>query len=88
MKLVKIGSIIKSECEKQRINIMWDGECLCLSSGEKISDGQAETLEEARKVALALWGGSQCWQYAPAVRYNSLGVLVLENRPRYIRAGR
>ncbi len=77
MKLVKIGSIIKNGCKKQRINIMWDGECLCDTKGNRIDDGQAETREEARKLAAWLWSGS-VWGYSPACHYNSLGVLVLE----------
>lgn len=84
MKLLKVGSIIKNECKKQRINIMWDGECLCDTKGNHIDDGQADTFEKAQQLAPKLW----CypgWEYAPACHYNSLGILVLENRPRYIR---
>lgn len=64
MKLVKIGSIIKNCCNKQRINVMWDGECLCDSAGRHIADGQAATLEEAQNLAPWLWSG-YAWDYRP-----------------------
>ena len=67
MKLVKIGSIIKNGCKAQRINIMWDGECLCLSSGKRIDDGQADTLDKAYELAAWLWI-SPAWGFTPFYR--------------------